>query len=130
MRVGGNLAIKVPGEEFSPATNFSPDKEQTLTERFQAAIFHLPTKTLARAAGCSTDTAKSWKAGKAVPYAPHLFRLARQLDVVREWVRFESDPGAGLGYRIATLQQQALMPGQEGAIARAQLNKIMEAASA
>lgn len=127
MQTRGNLAIKVRGEDFSPERNFSPDKEQTLTERFQAVIYHLPAKELARAAQCSFETAKSWKAGKAIPYAPHLFRLAKQIDVVREWVRYESDPSSGLGYRIALLQQQALMPGQEGAEARAQLNKIMEA---
>ena len=123
-----SAAIAFMGEEPTPRHGSSPNLKPTLTERFQATIIHIPVKDLARAAQCSPETAKSWKAGKAVPYGHYMFKLGQSYDCVREWIIDESDPNGGIGKTIARLQQQALMGGHEGADARAKLNNIMAAA--
>lgn len=123
------LAIDLKGQSFSHCQKLAPSKDDTLAEDFQRVVLPFSIGQLARAADCSKDTAKAWKAGRAVPSAAKLFRLARKLTPVQDWVSGQIDPSKTLNALIASLQQQALMPGQEGAIARAQLNKIMEAAS-
>lgn len=123
-----SAAIALSGEKPASRQSFSPNLKPTLTERFQATIIHLRVKDLARAAQCSPETAKSWKAGKAVPYGQHMFRLGQSYDCIREWIHDECDPNGGIARTIHRLQQQALMGGEEGAIARSKLAAITEAA--
>ena len=123
-----SAAIAYSGEEPSLGTGSSPNLKPTLTERFQATIINLRVKDLARAAQCSPETAKSWKAGKSVPYGHHMFRLGQSYDCVRNWILDESDPNGGIARTIIRLQQQALLGGEEGSVARARLNQIMQAA--
>lgn len=122
------LATKFEGTNFLPVRDYVTQKDSTLAERFAAIILPFAIKDVARVADCSPETVKAWRAGRSLPYAPHLFPLARGIEPVRQWMFSESDPNPSLGVRIARLQQEALMPGEEGAIARATLNNIMAAA--
>jgi hypothetical protein len=120
-------AKKIWDTNFLNVTNFVPQKSEALAERFGAVITQFPVKQITRICDCSPETVKAWRSGRSVAYAPHLFKLARSIPSVNLWVRDEIDP-IGINGRIAQLQQQALMPGEEGAAARAALNNIMAVA--
>lgn len=122
------LAIDLKGQSFSHCQKLTPSNDDTLAEDFKRVVLPFSIGQLARAADCSKDTAKAWKAGRAVPSAAKLFRLARKLTPVQDWVTGQIDPSKTLNARIASLQQQAAMAGEEGAAARATLNNIMAVA--
>lgn len=123
-----SAAIPLEGQKLWHSQKLTPADDRTLAEEFKGVVLQFSVGQLARAAQCSKDTAKAWKAGRAVPSAGKLFRMAQTLGPVHDWVAGHIDPSKKLNAQIAQLQQQALMGGEEGAVARAKLAAITAAA--
>jgi len=120
-----SAAIALEGQKLWHSQKLTPADDSTLAEQFKGVVLQFSVGQLARAAQCSKDTAKAWKAGRAIPSAAKLFRLARSLGPVQEWVAGQIDPSKTLNAQLAILQQEARLPGEEGAIARARLNDML-----
>jgi hypothetical protein len=107
-------------------TNFAPIDEKEAAESFAAAVIDFDAATLARAARRHVETAKLWKAGKRCPNTSSAINMASLLPAVQGWLDGEIEsrtPKAPVDSRAATaalarLQQEAMQPGERGAMAR------------
>ena len=110
--------------------------EKQAAQSFAAAVIHFDAHTLARAAGRDIETARVWKAGKRAPNSTSLINMGRTIREVQDWVNGEIEsrkphvpvePAAGFA-ALALLQQEAVQPGERGAMARAMLTQLSRGA--
>lgn len=112
---------------FAGSTNFAPINEDEAAKSFAAAVIDFDAATLARAARRHVETAKLWKAGKRCPNTSSTINMASIIPAVQGWLDGEVEsrkPRAPADSRAATaayarLQQEAMQPGERGAMARA-----------
>lgn len=125
-------AINPMATTFVSATTVVPITEEVAARRFAAVVHRIDAGTLASAAKRTKEAAKMWKAGRRCPNGSSLINMASNLDVVWEWLQGEVEARrpSSANDVIALLHQKAMMPGQEGAEARAVLAAISRATSA
>lgn len=120
-------AIAPRSTNFVASTNFAPIDEDQAAKSFSAAVVDFEAATLARAARRHIETAKLWKKGVRCPNSSSVINMASLIPAVQSWLDGEIEsrkPKAPADARAATaayarLQQEALQPGQRGAMARA-----------
>jgi len=121
MHGGTSAAISLGGQNFSPRQKYVPDNDNTLAAELSNVLRLFSVGQIARAAGCCKDTAKAYKKGRALPNAGKLIILAQNLPPVGLWLEGKIDPNKRKLAEMTLLQQQAMMPGEEGAEARAKM---------
>ena len=121
---------------FVGQKNFVPINEREAAQSFAAVVIDFDAATLARAARRNVETAKVWKRGDRCPNSSSLINLASIIPAVRDWLdgEIESRTPRAVDPRqadaaFARLQQEATMPGERGAMARAILADLTGAIS-
>lgn len=67
-----NISLPIKGKTFAEQLT-----SRDVAKKISARIYHLPAKQLARAGGCSVQTAKNAKRGNTALSAAHLLNAAR-----------------------------------------------------
>lgn len=121
----GRTTRRARGTNFVPQTNFVPEKDESLAERFSAVVLPFTAKQLAKVTGCSPETAKAWRNGRQFPHGEHIFKLARSIQSVRAFLYSEIEPSidapSTIAALVAGLQHVASQKGPDGDAARALL---------
>lgn len=120
--------MDLTGAKIAPGARFSPINDRDAAEEFALLVVDFSAGQLAKAACRSKETAKCWKAGRALPNGASLLNLAGNIPRIHDWVIGKisrTAPVLGstniLTTLIASLQVAAQMPGADGAQARAVL---------
>lgn len=132
----GQTATRRRETNFVGQTKFVRIEEKEAAKRFSAAVIDFDAATLARISGRSVEAAKLWKAGVRCPNGSSLINLGAVITEVQDWIDGEmefrrprvhveaSAMNDELGRMHARLQQEAMLPGERGAQARAILNDL------
>jgi prolyl oligopeptidase PreP (S9A serine peptidase family) len=123
-------AIKLAGEVSAPATISAPTMpaKREAKQEFASIIREYENGEIANDADVSKETVKCWKAGRALPQADNLFKLAQKNRTVQAWAmrqlgisqpaEFFNSP-AGLTAAMAAVWQVMHQPGPDGDAVRA-----------